>query len=808
MRRGSLPLDQVLRYAIEIADALHHAHRHGVVHRDLKPSNVMLTRTGAKLLDFGLAQPHATAIVGGPPIAVTPLTPTLTAEGTIVGTLSYMAPEQLHGAAADGRTDIFAWGAVVYEMLTGGPAFAGESQASVIGAVLERDPPAPSTIQPLVSRLLESIVMQCLAKEPDERWQSAGDLRQALKWITEGTAQAAIIPAIGRSPRSSSRARFAWPVATVLGMVAAALVGSVVWRSKTDGTATLPVARFAMPLEAVQDLALAFPFIGLSPDGTQIVYATAEGLYVRRMADLEARLIPGTEPPPQGVTTNPVFSPDGQSIAYYSSSAGYSNGAIKRIAAHGGTALTLVQTDYPPFGISWGAKDIVFSHSFGQRPWGILRVPPDGGPAEPLIPVDDESIQGPQMLPDGHTILFTLASGASADRWDKARIVVQSLTSGARKVLVEGGSDARYLVTGHLVYARGDVLFVVPFDPGRLRIQGTPVAVIDGASRPGIPAVSSGAVHVAITNRSLVYAPQVVGQGQLAQIDHAGHVRPLRFPPGPYEFPRVSPDGARVAVGTTGRGDANIWLGEIAGDTSLHRLTFGGQNRFPTWSADGRRVAFQSDRNGDLGIFSEAADGSGPAERLTTALPGTSHEPESWSPAGDHLLFSVTKGSKVSLWMLSLRDGKAEPFGGVESSLLPNAVFSRDGRWVVYMSREADRFLISVQPFPATGAKYQIAEGGVFPVWSRNGREIVYFHGHGQLSAVDVLRRPGFVVGAPVDLWLQTATKVNMTGAVSHRSLDVTPDGEFVGLVAAPEDQPLVATHLQVVLNWMEGLKR
>jgi Tol biopolymer transport system component len=252
--------------------------------------------------------------------------------------------------------------------------------------------------------------------------------------------------------------------------------------------------------------------------------------------------------------------------------------------------------------------------------------------------------------------------------------------------------------------------------------------------------------------------------------------------------------------------EANVWVGDVTGDTSLRRLTFSGRNRFPIWSADGQRVAFQSNRDGDRGIFWQPADGSGPAERLTSAPEGMAHAPESWSPDGKHLLFSVTKGSTISLWTLSLPGKSSEPFGGVESTLEPNATFSPDGRWVVFMTREADKFLMSVQPFPATGAKY-LGEGGIYPIWSREGHELYYFHGQGQFSAVEVLERHGFSVGAPADLWTQPGTKMFMTGLTPRRGVDPTPDGSFVSLISTSRGPLVPDARLQVVLNWREALK-
>lgn len=420
----------------------------------------------------------------------------------------------------------------------------------------------------------------------------------------------------------------------------------------------------------------------------------------------------------------------------------------------------------------------------------------------------DEIAHGPQILPGGGAVLFTLAKNAGTDRWDKAQVVVQSLKSGERKILVEGGSDARYLATGHLVYARGGVLFAVPFNLRRLEVLGGPVPIVEGIRR----ATATGTAQVSVSDTgTAVYIPgAVTGLSAglaLALIDRNGAVEPLKLPPASYDAARVSPDGTQVAFGTDDGREAVVWVYDMSGATSMRRLSFGGKNRFPIWSADSQRVAFQSDREGDLGIFWQRADGNTTAKRLTKPEPGTSHIPESWSPKGDVLLFRVTKERSNSLWTFSLADKKAALLGGVQSSLPTDGVFSPDGRWVAYASSETALSVVYVQPFPATGAKYQISRegGGRHPVWSRDGKELRYVvPGASRSAVVTVSTQPAFTFTNPAP-----APRAFQDGVGDTvRTFDVTPDGRILGVIAAGQTAGAAATsQIQVVLNWTEELK-
>jgi eukaryotic-like serine/threonine-protein kinase len=474
--------------------------------------------------------------------------------------------------------------------------------------------------------------------------------------------------------------------------------------------------------------------------------------------------------------------------------------ATDRVPIAGGAPVTLCQAGYA-YGLTWGADGILFV----ERDKAIMRVDPDGGAPTALVPLTDgEAVQRPQTLPGGQHLLFTLATGSGPDRWDRARVVVQSLTSGKRKTLFEGGSDARYLPTGHIVYAVGGSLFAIAFDAQRLEVRGSAVPMVEGVRRSG-PSLSLGGAQFSVSsNGSLVYIPGAVSaQWDLGLTDRRGEVTPFNLQPGPYEVPRVSPDGKRVAYGSDDGKEAAVWIYDRS-DGSSNRLTLGGNNRFPTWSSDGKHVVFQSDRGGNRGLFWQPVDG-GEAVRLTTPNAGEAHEPE--SSYGDRLLFSVTKGSDVSLWMLSLADKESTPFGDVHSKVRTGAVFSPDGRWVAYATTEGSTTTIYVQPFPPTGYRRQLPPKDgepKHPVWSSDGGQLFYNPGPGQFESVSVTKLP-FAFGNPVPL------PRPFPGAPpsARRPYDITPDGKFVSPIAAGQSRSgrASAPPIQVVLNWFEDLR-
>jgi serine/threonine-protein kinase len=469
------------------------------------------------------------------------------------------------------------------------------------------------------------------------------------------------------------------------------------------------------------------------------------------------------------------------------------------MSVSGGAAVTVCRA-VPPTGMSWNDDGLLIGQ--GRD---IARVSATGGTPETLVHLqDDELAHGPQILPGGEWLLFTLAKGTNIDRWDKAQLVIESLKTRERKVVVDVGSDGRYLATGHLIYYVGATLLAMPFDVRRLQATGEPTRVIEGVRRAN--ASTSASTHMGLSSTgSLVYVPGPVttSSGQVIGLfDRQGSSQLLNLPPGHYSLPRLSPDGTRVAFET----DGDIGIYDLAGTSAIRRITFGGRSHAPIWSANGERVAFQLERDGDKGIWWQRADGTGTPERLTKPEPGTSHLAESWMPNGDRFLFSVTNGSAMALWVFSVTDRQAAPFGNVTSTtaMFTQSAFSPDGKWVAYSS--ATEGGIFVQPFPPTGAKYEIRHNNAgHAVWSPDGKEIIYVPGSGQFVTVNVTTQPAFAVSDPVAV----PRGFPLTGPASPRGYDVAKDGRFIAAVAAgttPEDRDNL--QIDIVLNWFEELKR
>jgi Tol biopolymer transport system component/tRNA A-37 threonylcarbamoyl transferase component Bud32 len=808
--KGALPVEQVLQYAIEIADALDKAHRKGVTHRDLKPGNVMLIKTGTKLLDFGLAKLKQEVAPANLKLSELPTaSDPLTAKGTIVGTLQYMAPEQLEGKEVDPRTDIFAFGAVVYEMATGKRAFEGKTQASVIGAIMSSDPPPMSSLQPMTPPALDRVVKRCLAKETDERWQSANDLANELKWIAEGGSQVTLAPtAAAKGIRALARR----PLILSLGILlfVAAIAGLAAWNLKpAPVVAPQAVTRTVINLPPGQQLAGldSGSSLAISPDGMRLAYVARQGgtqqLYLRAMDSLEARSVPGTEG-----AIEPFFSPDSQWLGFFT------GGKLKKVSVSGGAVVTLGDAAVP-FGASWGSQGtIVFTPAIGI----LQQVSDTGGAVKPVTHLQQGEIAHgwPEFLPGGKALLFATNVGGGAVA--NLKVAVQSLVSGERRSLVQGASHPRYAPSGHMVYAQGGSLMAVPFDSQRLTATGAAVPVVEGVLQ--LTTIRGAAAHYSISSTgSLVYVPGGVetSQRRLVWVSRNGAEQSLAAPARAYNYPQLSPDGRRVAVGIMEQ-ETQTWLYDLARET-LTRLTFEGNTNYAAvWTPDGKRIAFASSKEGPLNLFWQLADGSGGLERLTTS--DYIHFPMSWSPDGQLLAFmEINPTTGRDIWVLrmgdpSLGSGQVLSAGsGQVRKVLPflrtqfsetSPRFSPDGRWLAYISDESGRYEVYVQPYPGPGGKWQIStEGGTEPAWNPNGRELFYRSGD-KMMAVEIATQPGFAAGKPRVLFegqyaLSPGTFLNY---------DVSPDGQRFLMLKPSESADAAPTQINVVLNWFEELKR
>ena len=809
--KGPLPVPDALAIAAQIAEALEMAHEKGIVHRDLKPANVKITSEGkVKVLDFGLAkamEKDRTGSAGAPGITHSPTLSLMATEaGMILGTAAYMSPEQAKGFPTDQRTDVFSFGCVLFEMLTGRQVFQADTAAETLAAVLMREPDL-ATLPPNLPQRLRALVTRCLEKSPKRRWHAIGDVRHEIESIAADPLSASP-SAFGAPAAPTVTPRPVWTrvLPVLLTAILVAVGASVVGRLRPAPAAAVVRFPFVLPDDQAFTRSSGGN-VAISPDGSRVVYVANRQLYVRALADMEARPIPGT----QLNVEYPFFSPDGQWIGFRS----VTEAALKKIAVTGGASVTLCKADSFE-GATWDGDTIVFA----QNGKGILRVSANGGEPEVVARSKaPEAVYGPQLLDGGKAVLFTVTTETGPERWDKAQIVVQSLGASDRKVILRGGSDARYIAaTGHLVYALGGTLLAVPFDPARRELHGGPIPVVEQIARSAIGSLQSSVAQFAVSaTGSVAYIPgtgtATAAPKNLALVERSGAVHLLDLPPQPFVHPRLSPDGTQLVVATDDTKEAIIWVYDLKAGGSLRRLTFGGQNQFPIWSPDGRYITFQSDREGDAGIFRQRADGSGGAERLTKAEPGAQHQPEGWSPDGMTLSFDMVRGANQGIWTMSMAgDRKPREFVDTPTGTEKHSAFSPNGRWVAYMATAilGNAQQVYVQPFPANGAKYQISseEGGRTPLWSRDGRQLFYHQlTTNKLAVVDVQTEPSVTFSKPTPLPIDGTIH-----PVAQRNYDITPDGkQLLVVLPALNAQGDSAKHpsqqINIVVNWFEDLK-
>jgi serine/threonine-protein kinase len=789
--KGELPLDEALKIAIGIVDALAKAHRQGVVHRDVKPSNVMLTKTGAKLLDFGLAKFIASKAVMS--VSEMPTGVDVTAQGTIIGTLQYMSPEQLEGQEADARSDIFACGTVMYEMLTGRKAFEGRSQSGLIAAIMHVDPPRITEVKSMIPPALARVVKMCLAKDPDQRWQSAHDLATELQWIGEGGPDPANSTANTRSVAQGWRRMGS--LAVVSSLLGAAVAAIFAWNLKPVASLVpAPPGHFVLSLPPGQQLAdVNFPVIAVSPDGSRLAYVargnnTPQQIYIRPLNSPDPNPLPGTED-----AAHPFFSPDGEWLAFFTGN------KLMKVPLRGGSPLTICSPggDYWAGG-TWGADgQIVFQNvNLGD----LLRVSADGGTPERLTTLNskssEQSSRWPEFLPGFETLLFTTSTIAS--RWQPAQISLYNLRTRERRDLQAGtGTRPRYIPTGYLSYANAGTLMAVAFDSQKMKVLGPPVPIADRVTQSD----SSGVAQYSFSdNGVLTYVSGGVLEGlrKMVWVDRKGKEQAINAPPRDYSRnPRLSPDGHRVAIPIAG---VEIWVYDLERQ-SLNRLTFEGSagGEVPSWTPDGKYITFNS--GFPLNLYWQAADGTGKAERLSTSA--NIQAINSWTPDGQIAAFvEIDPITATDVWIFRARDRKAEPF--LKTPFNEGApAFSPDGHWLAYSSDESGHTEIYVQPYPGPGGKWQVStDGGTEPVWNHNSKEMFYRSGN-KMMAVDVKLEPSFSAGIPKMLF--EGPYVRTPGTFPN--YDVSPDGQrFLMLKSA--EQESAPTQIHVVLNWFDELKR
>ena len=774
--RGALPIDQLLRTGIEVADALDKAHRHGVVHRDLKPANVMLTKSGAKLLDFGLAKSSAFVEMTGD--TATQHKP-LTQEGTLLGTFQYMAPEQLEGAEADARSDIFAFGSIVYEMATGRRPFDGQSRASLIASIMTSHPQPISQIRTVVPAALDRLVRVCLEKDPDDRWQTAHDVMLELRWIQESSSQAGVASPVVRHRRRVREAA-AWSLAAV----AIVFAGVVAIRPRAQPER---VIQFSVDTPSHTSL---YPFdtqgLSLSPDGLRLAFVALgddgkELLYVRELSSNRSEPLAGTEG-----ASYPFWSPDGSTIAFFA------NRKLNKIEAGGGPVQAICDAPVGRGG-TWNREGVILFESDLRSP--LSRVSSEGGAPVQVtrLTANQRRHRWPSFLPDGKHFLCV----------GETDLLIGSLDSTEVRQLIGDASNGVFVPPDRLLFSRNGNLMMQRFDPKALHLRGEAVPLPWGQISSWFP--KRLAMFSASANGTLAFLPALNPVARLTWFDRNGHELETTGEAGEYVDARSSPDGTRIAAMKHGTTGSDVWIVDRR-DAHWSRLTFDPAGYYwPTWTPDGKRVAFMLDKAGLGQAFIKSVDGGDTVPIVKTPLEYTA--PMSFSSDGRHLLlYRQAPTTANDLYSFDMQSGSLDPFLVTPMSESVG-MFSPDGRWVAYESNASQRTEVYVRRFPPTGEQWQIsANGGASAEWSPDGHELFYVAGD-SVMRVPIGGGPALDPGKATQLFRipsRTATPAS-SGSSGRRIISgITPDGkQFLILIAADQSVP----QINVVLHWPSALK-
>ena len=790
LEKGALPLEQVLKYGAQVADALDKAHRSGVVHRDLKPGNIMLTPTGAKLLDFGLAKPTVAQATVATLTAVATQTTPMTQEGTVVGTFQYMSPEQVEGKELDGRSDLFSLGAVVYEMLTGQRAFQGKSHLSVASAILEKEPAPISTIKPMTPPTLDHAIRRCLAKEPEKRWQSAADLAGEFQWIAESGSQNATSTLV--AVRTKTR-ELIFAAAAIVCAFTAIFFGVLYWSHAPDKARIVRSYIKAMPNSSFLLSGQQGGF-AISPDGLRLAYVAqnAEGkvlLWVRPIDSLEALALPGTED-----AAFPFWSPDSRMIGFFAAA------KLKKIEATGGPPLIVCDAPNPRGG-TWNQEGVILFTPNLNVP--LHRVSASGGVPTPVTSLDPGKGQTthrwPQFLPDGRHFLYVAGTPLTPRENPTNAIMMGSLDSKESKLLLHAHARALY-VSGHILFLRLSTLMAQPFDLKRLELTADAFPIADPVQENEL---TLNAIFSASENGVLTYLEGANSASrELIWLDRSG--KKVGDVPGPdaYISPRISPDGKKLLY-TLSSPYYEVWSYDMAPSVKT-RLTFGTTSGRASlsaaWYPDGQRIAFTSLRSGQFGFYQRAADGSGSEDLLLEENNYVKYVND-WSPDGKFLVFQQAPRGTNEIWVLPLA-GERKPFPllQAQSPAFASAI-SPNGKWLSYCSSESGEQKIYVVSFPGPGGKWQVSPGGgCYPRWRRDGKELFYLSADNKIVAAEVRGdASSFAVGSVNPLF---ETRVYRS---AFGGFDVTADGQRF-IVAYEPGQPNVA--ITLVENWDAELKK